>query len=129
MDDISSMINNVLNNPEAMKQISDIASQLGLGGSGGENEQNSPSAEERREPQKKSESEPSFDLGSIMMLKKAMETLNEKDENIELLRALKCHFSEKRAKKVDDAIKIMGLLRLLPLIKDSGLMSLFGGDK
>ena len=38
--------------------------------------------------------------------------------------ALKPHLSEERSKKVDDAVKIMQLIKLLPLIKESGL---FGG--
>ena len=46
------------------------------------------------------------------------------DKNTELLRALKPHFSEERAKKVDDAVRILQLIRLLPLVRESGLLNL-----
>lgn len=71
---------------------------------------------------------PGLDLGSIMMLQKAFSTFNQRDRNVELLRALKPHFSAARAKKVDDAIRILQLIKLLPLIKESGLLGSLGGD-
>ena len=43
------------------------------------------------------------------------------------LRALRPLLSEKRAKKVDDAVRIMQLVQLLPTLKESGLFRL-GGD-
>lgn len=59
----------------------------------------------------------------------AVSAFNQEDRNTELLRALKPHFSQERAKKVDDAIKILQLIRLLPLVKDLGILpSLRGGD-
>lgn len=66
-----------------------------------------------------------LDLRALGALQKAFSTFNQSDPNIELLRALKGHFSPERAKKVDDAIRIMQLIKLLPLIKESGLL---GGD-
>lgn len=137
-DDISSMINNVLSNPDAMNQIQELAKSLGLGDSGTNSQQNS------SEPQGESNNSTAanvaenvgqtqgfsgIDLNSVMMIKNAMEKLSGRDENVELLKALKVHFSPKRAKKVDDAIKLLGLLRLLPLLKDSGFLDHEGGTK
>lgn len=67
-------------------------------------------------------------LGTIVTVLSRMNNGN--DKNIELLRALKPHFSESRSSKVDDAIRIIQLLSLLPIIRESGLLSgLFGGEK
>lgn len=67
-------------------------------------------------------------LGTIVTVLSRMNNGN--DKNIELLRALKPHFSESRSSKVDDAIRIIQLLSLLPIIRESGLLSgLLGGEK
>ena len=47
--------------------------------------------------------------------------------NIDLLRAMRPLLSPRRARKVDDAIRIMQLIQLLPALKESGLFAL-GGD-
>jgi tetratricopeptide (TPR) repeat protein len=44
------------------------------------------------------------------------------DKNVDLLRALKPHFSPQRATRVDSAIRLMQLFSLLPLLKESGLL-------
>ena len=66
-----------------------------------------------------------FDMGTLLKLQKAMSSIGSNQENIQLLLALKPRLKENRAKKVDDAIRIMQLIQFLPLIKDSGL---FGDD-
>lgn len=72
-------------------------------------------------------SPPPIDMNTIMTIQKAMALFNSSNKNVELLRALRPHFGEHRQKKVDDAIKIMQLINVLPLIKESGLFGL-GGD-
>lgn len=65
----------------------------------------------------------------MLLLGRRFPPSTREDRNTELLRALKPHFSQERAKKVDDAIKILQLIRLLPLVKDLGILpSLRGGD-
>lgn len=65
-----------------------------------------------------------LDMNMIFGLQRAMATMNNEDKNVTLLRSLRPIFSEARQKKVDDAIRIMQLIKLLPLIKETGL---FGG--
>lgn len=55
-----------------------------------------------------------------------MSTVGSNRSNIELLMALKPRLSAQRAKKVDDAVRVMQLIQFLPLLKESGL---FGEDK
>ncbi|MBR6735729.1 MAG: hypothetical protein IKL92_02525 [Oscillospiraceae bacterium] len=103
MDDIASQISSFLENPDAMAQIQKVAQSLGLG----TNEEKPPSS-------------PSIDADTIALFQKAASAYTKSDKNTDLLMALKPHFSPERAKKVDDAVKILALLRLYPLIKDSG---------
>ena len=70
---------------------------------------------------------PGLDLNLIVQIQKAMQALSASSRNVELLRTLKPHLSEARAKKVDDAIRVMQLIQLLPALKESGLFAL-GGD-
>ena len=71
---------------------------------------------------------PPINMQTIMTIQKAMSTLKSDDKNISLMRALKPHFSAERAKKVDDAVRIMQLIKLLPLLKESGILGKLGGD-
>lgn len=97
--------------------LSAISSLLsGLGGGG--NQQQSPPSNSASPPL------PNIDLNTIMRLQQAMSQLSTSDKNVELLTALKSHFGTDRQKKVDDAIRIMQLIKLLPLIKETGI---FGG--
>lgn len=66
-----------------------------------------------------------FDMNTLLKLQKAMSSVSSNRANVDLLLALKPRLKEQRAKKVDDAIKVMQLIQFLPLIKESGLF----GDK
>lgn len=66
-----------------------------------------------------------LDINKIMLIQKGISEVAKDDNNIALLRALKPLLSEERQTKVDKAIRIMRLIHLVPLIKESGL---FGGD-
>ena len=103
MDDIASQISRFLEDPDAMAQVKAVAESLGLG------------------QEEKKASPPTMDADTLSLLQKAASAYTKSDKNTELLLALKPHFSPERAKKVDDAIKILALLRMYPLIKDSGL--------
>lgn len=52
------------------------------------------------------------------------------DPNVELIRALKPFLSPKRKKRANQAVKIMKLLEMLPLLQQSGMLSnlMGGGD-
>lgn len=65
-----------------------------------------------------------MDMNMLLKFQQAMSTMGATNENVRLLFSLKNHLQEDRAKKVDDAIRVMQLVQFLPLLKDSGL---FGG--
>ncbi len=75
---------------------------------------------------------PALDPELLLLAQRAYSAYTARDKNTELLLALRPHFTEERQKKVDDAIRILGLLRLLPLVKESGLLdklgNLLGGE-
>ena len=68
-------------------------------------------------------SAPPIDMAAIVKVQQAMQLLNRPSPGLDLLRALRPLLSPERAKRVDDAIRIMQLIQLLPAIKESGLLS------
>lgn len=65
-------------------------------------------------------------LSALTQIAQVMEAMNQEDHNTELLRALKPHFSEARATRIDDAIRVMQLMRAWPVLRESGLLGSIG---
>jgi len=65
-----------------------------------------------------------IDMNMLLKAQKAMSALSANQDNARLLLGLKSHLKTDRAKKVDDAVRVMQLIQFLPLIKETGL---FGG--
>lgn len=117
MDDLSDKINSLLSDPESMEKIKNLAGMFsasnGDGGSG------SP------EPQKESDSKPGdFQIDPEMLFKvqKALDVMKKDDPRIDLLLALRPNMSESRRQKIDEAIHILRLLSLMPLLRDQGIL-------
>ena len=109
-----------------MQQLRSVSQALGLGDITANQPQNTGGAM----PFSQSaggQSAPQIDMNTIMMMQRAMSAMGQEDKNTELLRALKPHFSPERAKKVDDAIKLMQLIRFLPIAKEMGLFDKLKG--
>ena len=141
MDDLTSRINQILSDPQSMQMIQNMAQSLGLNAAAEQPAMVSPPQEQppfdmnqlgnllsqlgigQNQPQT---SLPSIDMNAMLQIQKAMQLFAGGNQNIELLRSLRPLLSEKRQKKVDDAIRIMQLIKMLPMLKDSGLFG-FGG--
>ena len=68
------------------------------------------------------------DLGGIASLLGSFQN-NDNNENAVLLLALRPFLSSGRQKRVGEAVQLMKILALLPLLKESGLLSgILGGD-
>ena len=111
-DDFSSKLNEILSSPEGMEKIRNLASML----SGGGNET------QHEEPDRDSSPAPDFDPSMILNMKKAMDLMGGNDPRVDLLLALKPNLSDPRRKKVDEAIHLMRLIKLMPLLREQGLL-------
>ena len=125
--DLGAMISQLLADPQRMQQLGQMAASLGLGAPA----QSSScgglpdlSAVLGAAP---NETNPVIDPSLLLKLQSAMQSLSHPSPSVELLRALRPLLSAKRAKKVDDAVRIMQLVQLLPTLKEIGLFRL-GGD-
>ncbi|MBQ1839372.1 MAG: hypothetical protein II127_07120, partial [Ruminococcus sp.] len=94
-------INQILSDPEAMKQVQSLGEQLGLS-----------------KPQPKPEPE---GLGALTKLAPLMNSFSADDEVSRLLEALRPFLGEEKRRRLDQAARLMRLIKVIPLIKDSGL--------
>ncbi len=153
MEDMSGKLNEILSDPKAMEQISQLAGMLGLGKDA---QSAAPPAPSAAQPSP----EPAANaagLGNLAGLASSLggmgalggllggggnalsgangETLQamtrllpllnsfqQEDDNTRLLHALRPMLGEERRKKLDEAVKIMQMLRLLPLLKNQGIL-------
>ena len=118
MDDLSAKLAELLNDPESMNRVRQMAENI-LGESGGD----PPSPEPPGDLSGIGKMLGGGELNSIISVISKMKSASD-DSRVQLISALRPHLSEERKKRADTAIKILKLLDLLPLIKDSGLMNL-----
>lgn len=110
MDELSAKLSEILSDPESMNRVKEMAESI---------------LNKSPEPEPpKADLNSLADIGDItqiMGLVSKLQSQND-DPRAALLSALKPHLSEAKREKVDTAIKILRLLDLLPLIKESGIL-------
>lgn len=114
MDELSKRLSEILNDPQSMNKVKEMAQSI-----------------LKSEPEPEPEPEPptnalggildSGELLQVMSLVSKLQTQSD-DPRTSLLLALKPHLSETKRDKVDTAVKILRLLDLLPLIKETGIL-------
>ncbi len=109
MADIQDQINRILSDPDALKQVQSLGEQLGLTGSA---------------PREEKKSENALSVQGLSSLASLAPLLNGSgdDEVSRLLTALRPFLGEEKRRKLDRASQIIKFARLIPLIKDSGIL-------
>lgn len=132
MEDIADKLSALLNSPDGMDRIKAGAQSI-LGGSDGDSEsgggkpaENTPAASALA----------NFSLpaglmenaGNIEGILRIMNLLQsrQEDSRVQLLLALKPHLSKERAKRVDQAISLLRVASLLPVLREEGLLDSLG---
>lgn len=117
MEDLAGKIADLLNNPDIMKQVQQISDQIG------EN-----SNENNLEINKKETSNKvmaGLSPETLNMVTKIMPLVaklnDDKDKYSDLLKALRPLLSPPRQKKLDQATKLLKLIKLLPVLKQQDL--------
>lgn len=125
MEDLSTKLTQLLNDPEGMKQLQSMAQ--GLMGEGGLDF----SALIPQQQEKPVMPDISGLMGGISpdqmgMMMKLMSAFNstKEDDRTRLLMALRPHLTDKRQQRVDQAVKLLKLASVLPLISESGIFRL-----
>ncbi len=148
MDDIMSKLSQVLNDPQSMQQLSQVAAALTDGSEASDTRQAQPEngggtpdlsamlssllssaggeASATSVPSAKpAAGSQSPDIGKLMQIGGILANSGGDDKNVALLLALKPLLKEENQVKIDRLVKIFKLMAAYPLIRDSGLL---GGD-
>lgn len=110
MDDLTSMLSGLLNSPEGMEQLKTMAGAL-LGESKSEPTPPSAGAFSGISPN---------EIAGMMKIVNLLKQ-EQTDHRAGLLLSIRPHLSEHRQKRVDDAVKILRLIQILPAVKEAGI--------
>ena len=103
----------LLSDPESMQQLQELAQML-----------QADSGQESTEQTDAAASGGGLDLGALMKVSQLMGSAKE-DSDAALLLALKPHLREERQKKVEKAVKMLKLLSIWSMLKESGMLKDF----
>ena len=125
MDDssqaLSGQLGAILNDPQSMERIRSLAASLGLG--------DSPPAPAPPAPAPTPTPAIPFQgmdpnlLQTVSRRMPLFSRLRQEDDSTRLLHALRPLLSPARQKKIDEAVRILQLMRLLPQLKHSGILT------
>ena len=135
MEDLTAKVQEILGSEEGMKQLQEMAKMLGL--SGGEE----PATQPAPQPdlgailsgltgggQAAPSGEPPISPAGLAKLGSLLQSAKRDTPGAALLRALRPLLREGRQKRVDEALRIMRLLSLWPVLQQSGLLQGLLGD-
>lgn len=63
-----------------------------------------------------------IDIEAVMKLGEMLSSMNKPDKNTRLLLALKPHLRPENRSKVDSALRLMKIMNIMPLLKESGAL-------
>ena len=119
--DIGSILSSL--SPEDMENIKNIASSF-LGDSKSKPQPQPP-------PEKKESTQQSFpdlsslgmpDLSQLSALVPVLQAFNQPDSRLDFINALKPLLSQERQQRADEALKLVRLFSVLPLLRERGIM-------
>lgn len=123
MDGLAEALQGILGSEEGQKQIKAVADMLGLSGE----EQPAPSAPPPALPENILPGNLPAP-GELLKIAELLKSVNNDNPNTLFLRSLKPLLKPERQPKVDQAIRIMRLFALIPLIKENDWIKDLLGD-
>lgn len=105
MDDLAAKLESILHSPEGMDTLQNMISALGIG-----------NEEKPTEALPSSDSMP--DMTVLLKLAPMLSGLSAENDNTRLLGALRPYLHGEREKRLDTAIQMMRLAKLLPLLQE-----------
>lgn len=122
MADLASQLSELLNSPDGMEKIKGLAAGL-LGGKETEADPPPPEPDEAHAPP--GPGPDAETLKTVMKFAPLLSGIRQEDDTTRFLHALRPLLSEPRRKKLDESVKLLQLMRVLPLLKGSGILDLF----
>ena len=117
MDNIQDAISKIMSDPEAISQVQSLGKMLGL--SSGSNSEPPPPPVENN-----NNNIPNEMMSKLTQIMPLFSRLRQEDDTTRLLSALRPFLSEEKRIKLDSAKRILHFMKLIPLLKESGLVDL-----
>lgn len=114
MEDLSAMLQSLLSDPDTVQKLRGKLSELGVGES------------EQAEPSPVAESD-APDLSALLQLAPLLRNAASENDDTRLLHALRPYLNGARAKRLEQAQRMLRLRGLLPLLQQSGLLTTWMG--
>lgn len=106
MEELEAKLDRLLSSPDGMKRVEELMAAFTA---------DKPAPKEEPAP-----TDGMPDLAALMKLMPLLGQLNAPDDNAALLRALRPHLQDGRQKRLDEAEKLLQMMKLMPLIKEFG---------
>lgn len=121
MADFSEMLQNILQTDEGKQGFAQAMSML----EGGQKNQESDEGFKLDEGEKSEKNFDSFPIDPTMLIKiqKLFSKIPKHDKNTEFIKALRPLLKPERQAKADEAIKMMKIFAMLPILQKSGMLS------
>lgn len=113
-------ISGLLSDEESVRQLSELAKMFMS--ESGEEAPEGESAETSASPDSSDGAGGMPDIDTLLKLTSLAGAFTQNDRNTELLMALKPHLGEEKQKKVDKAVKLLRLIAVWNIAKESGLL-------
>lgn len=117
--DLSALVDSVLSDPNALEQIKGLAQSMGLGDLLSPNGQQETAHDT---PQSPPAGIPTSMLGGIGEMMPLLSKFGQEDDSTRLLHALRPFLGEERRAKLDEATKLLMVLRTINLIREERLL-------
>ena len=108
MDELGDKLSAILNDPDSMERVRQMAQSILGGEDDGAAPQNTPAYDD-------------INIKQIVSLFSKMKNTAD-DSRVQLIYALRPHLSAERQARADTAIRLLKLLDMLPFIKESGIL-------
>lgn len=115
MDDLNEKLNRLLSDPEGLAKIQAAMSALGGG--------DTPPPPPPPQPE-----QPLPDLAGLTRLMPLLSGAGQDTEDTRLLYALKPYLHGHRAQRLEEAVRLLKLAHLLPLLQEQGILKGTGGN-
>lgn len=119
MDDIMDKISGLLSDEESVRQLSELARMFMSDTE--ENSEDIPN-EDSSSNEENTDTGSMPDIETLLKLTSLAGAFTQKDKNADLLMALKPHLSDEKQRRVDRAVKLLKLIAVWNMAKESGLL-------
>ena len=123
MDDLAQKLSDLLSSPDGIQKLQAAAASLNtLKGNNSEAQSSAVPVSAGKPPKTDIGDFAGGDIETLSKLMPLISNFKKDDQDTMLLKSIRPYLKDDRRKRLDDAIKVMHMLKALPLLKDKGVL-------